>query len=167
MILYVVVSAAGPAREVDVLVREAQKRSWDTCLIATPTVYPWLNAEALEQLTGHPIRHRPRMPWETDVLPKADAVIAAPLTFNTLTKWALGISDNVALGLLIELMGLGLPIVALPFINSALAAHPAYESSIAALRTLGVSVIAHEPHPPDTGDSVMFPWHEALDALKG
>jgi hypothetical protein len=33
-------------------------------------------------------------------VPEADAVLAAPLTFNTINKWAAGISDTLALGLL-------------------------------------------------------------------
>jgi len=41
---------------------------------------------------------------ESEVFPPADAVLAAPLTFNTIHKWACGINDTVALGLLHELL---------------------------------------------------------------
>src|SRR5215510_10655650 len=61
----------------------------------------------------------------SDVLPPATAFAAAPATFNTINKWAAGISDTLALGLLNEAIGLGLPIVAVPWPNAALARHPA------------------------------------------
>jgi flavoprotein len=35
--------------------------------------------------------------------------VVAPATFNTINKWAQGISDTLALGLLNEATGLGLP----------------------------------------------------------
>ncbi|MQA08420.1 MAG: hypothetical protein GEU98_07665 [Pseudonocardiaceae bacterium] len=59
-------------------------------------------------------------------LPNADAVLAAPLTFNTLNKWAGGHNDTLALGLLNELMGEGVPIVAAPCAKMVLRGHPAY-----------------------------------------
>jgi phosphopantothenoylcysteine decarboxylase len=56
---------------------------------------------------------------EPDVLPPADAIIVAPATVNTINKWAAGICDTVALGILVEAIGKKLPIVALPFTNRA------------------------------------------------
>jgi hypothetical protein len=34
--------------------------------------------------------------------PKADAIIVAPATYNTISKWAAGVSDTYALGILAE-----------------------------------------------------------------
>jgi hypothetical protein len=44
-----------------------------------------------------------------------DAILVAPATYNTINKWAHGISDTYALGV---------PIVVLPFVITALAAVP-------------------------------------------
>lgn len=99
----------------------------------------------------------------------ADAIIVAPATYNTINKWANGISDNYALGILAEAVGLRIPVVVLRFVNTALASHPAFQRSIALLRDAGIDVIHGpgrlEPHPPGTGGSKfdMFPWHQALD----
>lgn len=105
----------------------------------------------LEQLTQHPVRSDYKRPEDPDALPKADAVIVFPATFNTLNKWALGISDTLALGLLCELTGLGLPIVAVPSFRTGggLDLHPAFKRSMRMLRRYGVHVL-YEPeiYPP-------------------
>jgi hypothetical protein len=170
-VLYVVVCAAPPALRVGDLVDQAQERGWDVCVVATPPAYGWLDVPALIQRTGHPVRHQHRMPGEPDVLPPPDAILVAPATFNTLNKWAAGITDNLALGLVCEAIGLGLPLAALPYMNIAQAAHPALQPSVERLRGAGVRVLmgpeVGEPHPPRQGGGGRdFPWHLALDALR-
>ena len=86
----------------------------------------------------------------------------APATYNTINKWADGISDNFALGLLAEAVGLRTPVVVLPISQHALASHPAFQRSITLLRDAQIDVIhgqeASEPHPPDGGGkSTRFP----------
>jgi hypothetical protein len=56
----------------------------------------------LARLTGHPVRSEYKHPDEPDVLPPPDAIVVAPATTNTTIKWAAGISDTLALGLLVE-----------------------------------------------------------------
>ena len=171
-ILYVIACAAGPAGQVTRLISYAHARGWDPYLIATPAALDFLDARELESQTGHPVRSEYRKPGNTDSgrsLPKADAIIVAPATYNTINKWANGISDNFALGILAEAVGLHIPAVVLPFVNSALAAHPAFQRSVTLLRDAGIDVIHGpgrlEPHPPGTGGSKFdtFPWHQALD----
>lgn len=41
-----------------------------------------------------------KRPEDPDVLPRADAVVVFPATFNTLNKWALGITDTPYVALL-------------------------------------------------------------------
>jgi hypothetical protein len=64
-----------------------------------------------------------------------------PSLAATINKWAAGISDTLALGLLNEAIGLGLPVVAVPFPNIALAQHPAFRRSLADLRGYGVRLL--------------------------
>lgn len=92
----------------------------------------------------------------------------APATFNTLSKLAAGVSDTLALGLVNEAIGLRLPVIAVAWAGPALARHPAFERSLAALREWGVNVL-HDPgwHPPaGTGDPA-FPWAELRARLSG
>lgn len=170
-VLYVVACAAPPARAVGELVDLARARGWETCLIATPRAYSWLDVPALIERTGHPVRHEHRMPGEPDVLPAPDALVVAPATFNTMNKWALGITDNLALGLICEAIGLRLPLVALPYLNAAQAEHPALRPSIERLRASNVTVLFGDDvlplHPPREGGGRPFPWHLTLAALEG
>ena len=170
-VLYVIACGAGAAPQVGRLVDQAQQRHWDVHVIATPAALDFLDISALETQTGHAVRseHRRANADSTRSLPQADAIIVAPATYNTINKWALGVSDNYALGILAESVGLGIPTVVLPFVNAALAAHPAFQRSVAVLRDARVAVLLgpgeFEPHPPGTGGDRLdsFPWHRALD----
>jgi phosphopantothenoylcysteine synthetase/decarboxylase len=166
----VIACAAGPAGNVGVLVREAQDEGWTVCVIATPNARAFLDVAALEELTGWPVRIENRAPGETSPLPPADAMLVAPATFNTINKWAAGVSDTLALGLVNEAIGLGIPVAAMPFVNGALAAHPAFESSVDRLRAAGVEVIfgPGEPHPAGGGGpfAEAFAWSLGLAALR-
>ena len=113
-VLYIVACAAPPAMDVGVLIDLAQQDGWDVCLIATPRAFQWLDVPGLAGRTGHPVRHDYKLPGEPDLLPEPDAIIVAPATFNTINKWAAGIADTLALGLLCEATGKGLPVVVLP-----------------------------------------------------
>jgi len=91
---------------------------------------------------------------------------------NTINKWAAGISDTLALGLLAEGIGLGLPLAALPFLNAAQAAHPAFGRSVKELRDAGVKILlgseGYEPHVPHQGSKYLaqYPWHVVLGAVE-
>jgi hypothetical protein len=106
-----------------------------------------------------------------DGRPPADAMIVGGASFNTLNKSALGIADTLALGLLTEGIGLGIPIAALPFVNAAQTKHPAFSRHVEALRTAGVAVLGpggYHPHPPhqDAKHLHKYPWQAALDAVE-
>lgn len=167
-VLYVIVCGAGPASEVGRLVGLAQQRGWDVQIIATPASLDFVDAAALEAQTGRPVRSRYRKPGEPRS-PKADAIIVAPATYNTINKWAAGISDTYALGVLAESSGLGIPTVVLPFVNTALANRLVFRRSVDELRAEHVRILLgpgeFEPHAPGTGGRRLdaFPWLVALD----
>jgi phosphopantothenoylcysteine synthetase/decarboxylase len=98
-------------------------------------------------------------------------MVVAPATVNTMNKWSAGIADTLSLGLLVEGLGKGLPIVAMPVTNVAMAAHPAFGESVRRLRSWGVTVLYGDDvmplHEPGAGDEVLdlIPWHLAVAAL--
>jgi Flavoprotein len=171
-LLTVVVCGAGPAPQVDRLVVLAQTRGWRVGVVATPAALPFIDRQKLEAVTGSAVRCDYQTPGDGSArsLPDAAAVVVAPATYNIICKLANGISDNYALGTLAEAIGRGLPVVVLPFVNTALAARQPFQRAVESLRAEAVRVLfgpgEWEPHPPGTGGERIadFPWAAALDA---
>ena len=85
--LSVIVCGAGPASDVGKLVKLAQQHGWSVQLIATPAALAFLDVVALEAIAGSAVRSAYRSPSEPRS-EKADAVIVAPATYNTINKCA-------------------------------------------------------------------------------
>lgn len=168
-VLYLIICASPRARRVGELVGRAQARDWTVCVIPTAQALKFIDRPALEQQTGFPVRAEYEPGSTADPLPPPDAMLVCPATFNTINKWAYGLADTLALALLTEAVGLGLPLVAAPALNSAQAAHPAFDRSVAALRSMGVTVLygpdIYEPGPPGTGGRP-YDWELVLEALE-
>ncbi|MFI6064638.1 flavoprotein [Micromonospora sp. NPDC051227] len=162
-VLYLVVCAAGPAEHIDELVDTLIADGWQVCMIVSPTAAPWLDRQALQDKTGYLVRVEWRMPGDPEPHPPADVVLAAPVTFNTVTKWALGINDTLTLGVLNESLGAGLPIIAFPHVKTELGAHPAYTGHVAVLRAAGVLVADGNPLNPTHG---LARWSVVIEALR-
>ncbi len=170
-VLYAIVTGSPAARDIHKLVDLAHADGWDVCVIASPDGYRFLNADTLAAKTGHTVRHQYKEPDAPDVLPPADAMVAAPITCNSLAKWAAGISDTLPLGLLVEAVGKRQPVVAMPFSNRAQISFPAIQEAITTLTEWGVTVLVgddiYKQHDPGTGGHYvhLFPWHLAWQAL--
>ncbi|MCK2214127.1 flavoprotein [Actinomadura sp. ATCC 31491] len=157
-VLYVIVCAAFAASDAGRLVAAAQDLGWIVQVVATPAALDFIDVPALEARTGRPVRSRYRKPSEPKP-PRADAMIVAPATYNTVNKFAQGIADTYALGVLAEAPGLGIPVVVLPFVNAALAARLPFRRAVADLLADGVRVLP----PADAADP--DPWRPALKEL--
>jgi phosphopantothenoylcysteine synthetase/decarboxylase len=142
--LYLVVCAAPPVQRIDELIELLHQAGWHICVIPTWRAASWIDDQALTQQTGYPVRHDHRLPGDLDSLPRADAIAVVPATFNTVNKWAAGISDTFALGVLNEAIGLKLPIIVAPYAKPSLAAHPAFRVSLEKLNGWGVNVLSNE-----------------------
>lgn len=169
-VLSLIVCAAGLATEVSTCITLALQRGWTVQVIATPAALEFFDQAAVEKQTGRPVKsHYSKPGTPRSLLP--DAIMVAPATYNTINKWAQGISDTYALGVLAETTGLGIPIVVLPFVNSALASRAPLRRSVQSLRGEGVRILlgdgGFEPHPPRSGGSLLdsYPWHLALDEV--
>lgn len=167
-VLSVIVCGAGPATAISSFTTLAQERGWTVQVIATPAALDFFDQAAIEKQTGNPVKSQYSKPGAPRS-PVPDVIVVAPATYNTINKWAQGISDTYALGVLAEITGLDTPIVVLPFVNSALASRAPFRRSVEVLRGEGVRILlgpgGFEPHSPRTGGSLIdsYPWHLALD----
>ncbi|MET8909187.1 flavoprotein [Micromonospora sp. NPDC004551] len=156
-VLALVVCAAPPVLRIGELIELLLADGWTVCVTATPTAATWIDREALARQTGYPVRVEWRMPGEPEPHPPADVVAVVPATFNVINKWALGINDTMALGVLHEALGAGVPVYAFPNVKAQLAAHPGYESHLRSLRGAGVIAVPL---------SAKLDWRTTTDRLR-
>lgn len=161
-VLYLVVCAAPPAQHIDEFIPLLQAHGWDVCVIATPPATHFIDRPLLETMTTHPVRSAYKSPGTADVFPKMNAMVVAPLTLNTLTKWAQGNADTLALSQLCKGLGLGLPIVAAPCITVAYSRHPAFPKSVKLLREYGIEILYE---PEKYAAPKIVPWEMILERL--
>ena len=162
--LYLVVSGAPASEGLPSLVSLIQKSRWQVIVFSTPTGTRFADLDELEHLTGQPVRWEYRMPGTGERTPPADAVLACPLTFNSVNKFAHGHADNFAVGLLCQMAGYGVPIVVVPHGKPQLASHPAFGASLDTLRGMGVHVL-FDPAAPY--ESRLPSWAEVTAVLPG
>jgi len=141
--LYLVSCATSSTTLIYDYIAAAQAAGWDVHSVLTPDARPFVDETRLTLLTGHKVWSEFQRPGEPDIWPPADAVIVFPTSFNTLNKWALGISDTFALSWLNQYTGQHKPIVAVPCFRegSGLDTHPALPRTLRLLRRYGVQVI--------------------------
>jgi hypothetical protein len=169
--LQIVVCGAGPASDVTQLITGAKERSWTAAVTATPSATDFIDAQAIETMSGFLVRSTYQSsPGTHRKLPKADALIIAPATYNSINKIALGIADNYAMTSIAELIGRRVPTVIVPFVNAALAARAPFQRAVADLRHEQIRVLlgtdhGWEPHPPGSGSDRQraFPWTAAFE----
>jgi phosphopantothenoylcysteine decarboxylase/phosphopantothenate--cysteine ligase len=83
-------------------------------------------------------------------LTRADLLVVAPLTANTLAKLAHGQADNLVTEAALAHRG---PVLVAPAMNSRMWAHPATQANVETLRGRGVSIIG-----PDEGELAEGEW---------
>ncbi|WP_227995802.1 flavoprotein [Glycomyces albidus] len=164
-VFYLIVCGAGPAMHAVDFVEVARSSGWDCHVIATPSGAAFADLDALEAASGHPVTTQHRKPGTPRRdRPKADAVVIAPATANTICKLAAGIADTYALDVASECVGLGIPTMVVPFANSALTGRAPFRRATTALIEEGVSFFEVPEHEPRHGGPLAerFPWLPAM-----
>ena len=126
--------------------------------IATPNAAQVMAPRDLSVLPGNRLVESY---FDAAILPRPPdgLVLVAPCSFNSLTKLAAGIADNLALSVTAEAIGRGTPVLVAPSLNAPLQRHPRCLSSVAELRTWGVTVI-------DTVNDRLAPTEDILAAVR-
>jgi hypothetical protein len=97
-VLYLVISGAAAPGDVPALAAACQAAGWRVSVFSTPNGTRFIDPAELEQLTGEAVRSEYRLPGTGAPVPPGDAVLACPLTFNSVNKFAHGHADNFAHG---------------------------------------------------------------------
>jgi phosphopantothenoylcysteine decarboxylase/phosphopantothenate--cysteine ligase len=83
-------------------------------------------------------------------LTRADLLVVAPLTANTLAKLAHGLADNLVAEAALAHRG---PVLLAPAMNPRMWAHPATQSNVEAVRSRGAAIVG-----PDEGETAEGEW---------
>ncbi|WP_162606407.1 flavoprotein [Jiangella asiatica] len=174
-VLYLVVTGAPLTRHVHHAVESGRAQGWRVAVVATDAALAWMDHDELERLDV-PVLNEHRQPDTAKRLPRPDAVVLAPGTFNTINKLAAGIADTYALSVLCESLGARRHMVIVPFVSQSLAGHPAWTRSLATLRRAGAFLVDprsgrlgfEEALESGTGDAVAdaFRWDWALAPIR-
>ncbi|MGF1596033.1 MAG: flavoprotein [Acidimicrobiales bacterium] len=153
-VTFLIVSAGGPLTRTLFRLRAELDTGRRVAVVATPTAAAWFDhydvAATIEAMTGLPLRSRMPVPTEATFEPPGCRLVVSPCSLNTLTKWAAGHSDNLAVSLLCEALGRGVPTAAEVSLSSAYVAHPAATEALERLDGLGVELrraIGGAEHP--------------------
>ena len=115
-VLTIVACGAGPAAAIGTYVKLAQDRGWAVQVVATPAALDFFDQQAIADQSGSLVRSQYAEPGAPRSL-VPDAILVAPATYNTINKWAQGISVTYALGVLAEGASLCVPMVILPSVK--------------------------------------------------
>jgi phosphopantothenoylcysteine synthetase/decarboxylase len=95
--------------------------------------------------------------------PPRGVLLFAPCSFNSLSKCAHGIADNLALSVTAEAIGRGTPVIIGPSLNQPLLNHPMAQASLRTLAGWGVTIVP----PVDDGNGPrLAASNQLLDAVR-
>ena len=110
-----------------------------SCGIITPELMHWATGnEVITTLTGA-IEH---VSFAGNVPTKADLLLIAPSTANTIGKIASGIDDTTVTTFATTALGEGIPLVIVPAMHESMYNHPIVISNIEKLKSIGVRFLS-------------------------
>jgi phosphopantothenoylcysteine decarboxylase/phosphopantothenate--cysteine ligase len=121
------------------LIRELQKRGFDVECVMTPDATRFVQPLMFASLLGKPVWVDPfseQMP-HIRLSRAARMIVVAPATMNFISKYALGISDNLLLSLC---QATQVPVLLAPAMNPEMYRHPTTQKHLAWLKACGVHV---------------------------
>lgn len=165
--IQVIACAAPPVLHLQGLIQHLKSNGFTVSVVFTPVASTWLDTDAFGQSYGVPVRVEPRLPTEPrSNEEQPEAIFVAPATFNTINKWAAGIADTLALSVLCESLGRGVPIYVLGCMKDSLRRHPAFAANRLRLESAGVVFIDTERLALRGSDGLLrFSW-EKIDVTK-
>lgn len=162
------VSGSIAAVEVPRVIRELLRHGAEVEVVASEDALRIITAESLTFASGHPpiraltggVEH------VTELGPgprRADLLLIAPATANTISKIAQGIDDTPVTSFASIALGGGVPVLLAPAMHSHLGQNPAVRENLARLRSWGVGII--EPVSAEGEEKLASPEEVAAAIL--
>jgi len=137
-IIYYILTGAPKTQYAPDIIEELISEGANVYVIPTKASLNFINIKKLKKIKGALVK----LDWEKEIqLPKEDAVLVAPCTFNTLNKIAIGIADTYPLCLITSAIGNGSPIFIAPAMNKSLWNNFITKNSIEKLEYAGCKII--------------------------
>ncbi len=166
----VVVGVAGSIAAVETprVVRELLRHGADVRVVMSPEAARLVTVESLRFASGHPpitelsgdVEH---VNWLGASEDRADLLLIAPATANTISKIAHGIDDTPVTSFASVALGARVPILLAPAMHAAMGANPAVRANLDRLRTWGVGVV--EPRSEEGEEKIASPEEIAAAVL--
>jgi phosphopantothenoylcysteine decarboxylase/phosphopantothenate--cysteine ligase len=128
------------------IARELMRLGAEVYTVMTPMAQKILHPYMMEWATGNPVVTEltgmiEHVTYAGDHPQRADLVLVAPCTANTLGKAAAAIDDTPVTTVLTTAIGAGIPVIVAPAMHGSMYRHPLVLENIRRLRSIGVEVL--------------------------
>jgi phosphopantothenoylcysteine decarboxylase / phosphopantothenate---cysteine ligase len=162
------ISGSIAAIEVPRIARELIRHGADVVAVMSPEATRLVTPEAVQFATGHPpvlqlsgeVEHVALLGPGSE---RADLLLIAPATANTISKIAHGIDDTPVTSCASVALGGGVPILVAPAMHAHMALNPAIRENLEKLRSWGVGLIA--PQSAEGEEKIASPEEVAAAVL--
>lgn len=136
--IYYVVTGAKKAKLANIFIKEIVSEGANVFTIPTKSALDFFDCDKLKNIKNNVIK----IGWTDDIkLPKEDAILIAPCTFNTLNSIASGLANTYPLCLIASGIGNKVPIFIAPAMNKSLWNHPIMGKNLKRLESWGCRLI--------------------------
>ena len=128
------------------IARELMRRGADVYAIMTKNAQQIVHPDMVEWATGNPVvteltGKTEHVTYAGEHEKKADLILVAPSTANTIGKVASGIDDTPVTTTLTTGIGAGIPVIIAPAMHASMYKHPIINENIKKLNGLGIEVL--------------------------
>ncbi|MDV3278680.1 MAG: bifunctional phosphopantothenoylcysteine decarboxylase/phosphopantothenate--cysteine ligase CoaBC [Nitrososphaerales archaeon] len=148
------------------IARSLMRHGADVHAVMTAAAQKIIHPDLMEWATGNPVVTELTGKIEhvvhTTGAGKADAILIAPATANTIGKIAAGIDDSPVTSYVSSALGAGIPILIAPAMHDTMMRHPIIQENLKKLERVGVVII---PPTIDEGKAKLASVEEILSSL--
>lgn len=127
------------------LLRNIKKAGAEVKTVLSPSALEFIGLKTLETLSNNPVYYQTFAPkQETEHISLADwadLFVIAPITANTISKFALGMADNLITSVFNAYLGSKKPILIAPAMNTGMLNNQFVQNNVKSLKNAGVKIV--------------------------